>query len=84
MVNGPLGRAADDGRPSPHPRFEPTDATPLVSPDITSTSAFERALEDLLATAIENEVDPSGSWEIRNGDRHPDWEAQIVELEKSS
>lgn len=55
-----------------------------MSPDITSTQAFERALQDLLATAVENAVDPSGSWEIRNGDPHPDWEAQIVELEKSN
>ena len=50
--------------------------------NIGSTDGYKRTLSQLLTSAIDQRLDPSGSWEIRNGETHPDWEVQVVELEK--
>lgn len=51
--------------------------------DITSVAAFKNGLSRLTRAAARNEIDPRGSWEIRSDGTMPDWEAMIVELEKS-
>lgn len=44
----------------------------------------ERELTDafgvLLQAAKENGLDPIGTWDIRNGNRNPDWEVMVLEL----
>lgn len=74
------GRSVVDG-PSgygwPYPRDEP-----IVTPDITSSETFETALDQLIAAAVANGVHPAGTFQLRNGDGKPDWEVEVVELEK--
>lgn len=50
---------------------------------ITTTEEFETALGNLLLAAISNDINPRGTWTYRNSDGEPDWEAMVVELEKS-
>lgn len=58
-----------------------TQDSPSNDP-ITTVDAFDSALGELLETAAENDIDPRGAWEYRNGDELPDWEVTVVELEK--
>lgn len=51
--------------------------------EITSVEEFERRLGQVVRAAAANNIDPRGSWEVRNGATLPDWEAMIVELEKA-
>jgi hypothetical protein len=48
---------------------------------ITSEEAFEATLNELIATACENGVEPVGSWVCRNGKPAPDMEVMVVELD---
>jgi hypothetical protein len=50
--------------------------------EIRTAAEFDAALTRILRSAVENGVDPGGSWEIRNGASKPDWEVQIFELQK--
>jgi hypothetical protein len=59
-----------------------TRDTPSDGP-ITTTEAFETALGELLDMAVEQDIDPRGSWVCRNGGEHPDLEVVVVELEKT-
>ncbi len=47
--------------------------------DVTTAAEFEDALEDLLAAAARNDVDPRGSW-VCDGTLG-DWEVVVYELE---
>ena len=47
---------------------------------ITSEEAFDAAISEVVMTALENGVDPEGSWVCRNGDSAPDMEVIITEL----
>lgn len=49
--------------------------------DISTASDFDKALEELLTTAAENEIDPEGSWEYKPDDTQTNWEVLIYELE---
>lgn len=51
--------------------------------EITSVEEFEQLLGQVVRAAAANDIDPRGSWEVRNGGTLPDWEAMIVELAKS-
>jgi phage pi2 protein 07 len=48
--------------------------------EITSTGDFENAIEDLLDTAVQNEIDVRGSWVYKPDDERGDWEVMIYEL----
>ena len=50
--------------------------------EIHTAAELDAALTQILRSAIENGVDPGGSWEIRDGASKPDWEVQIFELQK--
>lgn len=46
---------------------------PSNDEQITTEEQFATALEQLLVAA-ENDIDPRGTWVVRNGDRLPDWD----------
>lgn len=54
--------------------------TDSVSDEAASPAEFEAALGRLLATALENDVDPRGAWECRTDGSSPDVEVVVVEL----
>ena len=54
-----------------------------VDGDITTKAEFETALENLLGSATNNDIDPRGSWVYRDGDGVHDWEVMVIELEKN-
>lgn len=56
--------------------------TPPNDERITTDDQFATALKQLLVAAAENDIDPRGAWAVRNGDRLPDWEVMVLELEK--
>lgn len=49
--------------------------------EIVSIDDFEAALGRLIVTAIESDVDPSGSWVYRTKDEPTDVEVMILELD---
>lgn len=49
--------------------------------DIATDGEFEAALEDLLAAAVRNGIDPQGSWVCETGVGPDTWEVMIYELE---
>lgn len=49
---------------------------------VTNESEFDAVLQQLLRSATENDIDPRGAWEYRNGAGHPDFEVMITELLK--
>lgn len=49
---------------------------------IETEAEFETALESLLLAASESGIDPVGTWDVRNGMSHPDWEIMVLELAK--
>ncbi|UWG48519.1 Uncharacterized protein HSRCO_2250 [Halanaeroarchaeum sp. HSR-CO] len=59
-----------------HDTSDPLDDT------IESVAEFEAALHQLLILADQNDVDPVGAWEYRNGQSVPDWEVVVSELAK--
>lgn len=50
--------------------------------DITSKATFDAVLGKLIVAALENGVNPRGSWVYRNSGLTPDLEVVMVELEK--
>jgi hypothetical protein len=58
----------------------------MTDPDneITTAAEFDAALEDLLLTALDNNVDIWGAWEYRTNGRGVDLETMIVELENGT
>lgn len=54
----------------------------FINGEITSREELDSALGQVLMEAIENELDPRGSWVYHNGQSAPDWEVMIYELEK--
>lgn len=50
---------------------------------ITTAAEFQTALEELLTTARQNDIDLRGSWVYRNGDESlASWEVEIYELQQ--
>lgn len=49
--------------------------------DIETIEEFEVALQELLAAATHNGVDPRGSCVCEMDDGHHDWEVMVYELE---
>lgn len=58
-----------------------TDDTPFDRQNLT-TDQFETLLGQLLAAAWASDIDPTGTQAYRNGAERPDWEIEVVELEK--
>lgn len=58
-----------------------TSDSPLDD-EITTTEEFEAVLGDLLDVALQNDIDPRGSWEYRSNGSHTDWEVMVVELQE--
>jgi hypothetical protein len=58
-----------------HHTGDPTDG------EITTDEAFEAALGRLLLLAIQNGVDPLGSWVHRSDERATDLEVLVYELD---
>ncbi len=48
--------------------------------EISTVAEFDSALQTLLLSALENDLDLRGAREYRNGEAHPDIEVLIVEL----
>ncbi len=48
--------------------------------ELSSTAEFEIALGRVIRTALENGVDPRGTWEYRNNGTDADVEVMVVEL----
>lgn len=55
-----------------------TDTPP--DEQITTADQFATALEQLLITAAENDVDPRGAWIAHNENGQTDWEVMVLEL----
>jgi len=49
--------------------------------EITTASDFEAALGDLLDAALQNGIDPQGSWVYKDDNRDDNWEVEVYELE---
>lgn len=58
------------------------DAADTPDRDISTEAEFDSALQTLLLSALENDLDPLGAWEYRNGRAHPDLEVLVTELAK--
>ncbi|QSG14163.1 hypothetical protein [Halapricum desulfuricans] len=56
-------------------------SNPVFDGDIESSADFEAALHALLVAALENGVDPRGSWEYRSDGPSSDWEVMVAELQ---
>lgn len=50
---------------------------------ISSPDAFESALQQLVESAQENDIDPCGAWVVPSRDNNGDYEFQVVELADS-
>ncbi|SDF19343.1 hypothetical protein SAMN04488067_102281 [Halorubrum xinjiangense] len=53
---------------------------PTTNDEITSTKEFEAALSRVILAALENDVDPRGTWEYRADGVGSDMEVMVVEL----
>lgn len=53
---------------------------PTFDDEISTAKEFEAALGRVILAALENDVDPRGAWELRNGEAGSDVEVMIVEL----
>lgn len=56
-----------------------THPTEIMTPD-----EFDTALEDLLLTALDNDIDIWGTWEYRTNGPDVDLETMILELENGA
>lgn len=56
------------------------------SPDrsISTEAEFDSALQTLVLSALENDLDLRGAWDYRNGESYPDLEVLVTELAKQS
>lgn len=48
--------------------------------EMSSTEDFENALSRMILSALENDIDPRGTWEYRTEGTGSDMEIMIVEL----
>ncbi|NHX35147.1 MULTISPECIES: hypothetical protein [Halolamina] len=48
--------------------------------EMSSTEDFEEALSRVLLSALENDIDPRGTWEYRTDGTASDMEIMVVEL----
>lgn len=55
-----------------------TDSTP--DDEVSSTEEFEVALGRVIRAALENDVNPRGTWEYRSDRADADVEVMVVEL----
>jgi hypothetical protein len=55
-----------------------SDFTP--DDEIASTKEFEAALGRVILAALENDIDPRGTWEYRTDGMGSDMEVMVVEL----
>jgi hypothetical protein len=53
---------------------------PTSDDEIASTKEFEAALGRVILAALENDVDPRGTWEYRTDGTGSDMEVMVVEL----
>ena len=53
---------------------------PTSDDEISSTKEFEAALGRVILAALENDVDPRGTWEYRTDGTGSDMEVMVVEL----
>ena len=53
---------------------------PTFDGEIESPADFEVALHALLVAALENDINPGGSWEYRSDTLPSDWEVIVTEL----
>lgn len=51
---------------------------------ISTRAEFDSALELLILSALEHNLDIKGAWEYRNGQTYPDFEVLVTELAKQS
>lgn len=51
---------------------------------IRSERELQETIRAVLRAASESGVDPQGSWDIKNGPDHPDWEVMVLELAKGT
>lgn len=61
-----------------------SDAADSPDQEISTEAEFESALQRLILSALERNVDPQGAWEYRNGQAHPDLEVLVTELAEES
>ncbi|WP_181686423.1 hypothetical protein [Halorhabdus salina] len=54
---------------------------PSADDELTNVEDFERALGQMLLSALERDVDPRGSWVYRTDGLGPDLEVMVHELE---
>ncbi len=54
---------------------------PVFDGAIESSADFEAALCTLLVAALENDIDPRGSWDYRGDELPSDWEVMVAELQ---
>lgn len=52
----------------------------FLQEDITTEDAFDTALNELIVAALQNGIDPKGSWICRNDETVPDTEIMVYEL----
>lgn len=55
-----------------------TDST--SDDEISSADDFEAALGQVILAALQNDIDPRGTWEYRTDEGAPDVEVMVVEL----
>lgn len=48
--------------------------------ELSSSAEFETALGRLVLAALENGIDPRGTWEYRSDDAATDMEVMVIEL----
>lgn len=60
------------------------DAPDPAEWEISSTEEFDSALQLLLLSALENDLDIRGAWDFQNGQSYPDLEVLITELTKQT
>lgn len=51
---------------------------------ISTRAEFDSALQSLILSALENNLNIRGAWEYRNGQPYPDLEVLVTELTKQS
>lgn len=52
-----------------------------MSDDSMNESDFEAELEDLITVAMQNDIDPRGSWVCETNGSQDRWEVVVYELE---
>ncbi|WP_336326531.1 hypothetical protein [Halovenus sp. HT40] len=48
--------------------------------EMSSTADFEAALGQVILTALQNDIDPWGTWEYRTDEANSDTEVMVIEL----